>query len=1019
MNNKNKFIIIIFLIFIILFLTQLNFSQAINSKEEKVTTEILEKFEKGEEKIRVIVNLNDKIIEKKFFGLMSSEKKVDRKDLIKETKIQEKVKHNFIYSNSFSAELTQKEINILIEKDEIQGIYIEPIFKTFLQDSVNIINASSTWPIQIESINLTGKDQTICIIDTGVNYNHPDLGNGCYGNNDPSSNCKVIGGWDFCADNTNCNTEDSDPLDESDSGHGTHVTGIAAAKGTINGVAPDAKIIMIKAANSSGSFNSTKLDDAIHWCINNATKFNISIISMSLGSLELYNNYCNPPEAVWLTNAINAAINQNISVIVATGNDENLTHIAYPACIQKTIKVGSTTKNPESISYFSNRWALDMINAPGTSINSTLINGGYGTKQGTSMATPHIAGAVAIINQYFKSQGITKTPTEINNILINTGKIIYDSLSERNYTRIDLFSAIDETSPQIEFTVPTEENNTFFKRNWIFVNTSLTEDNFKNITFNLYNQTSKINSTNYNEKILSINWTNLEDGIYYYNVTAYDNANNLNFTQTRKITIDNTAPIIELIFPENQKITNNFEINFIGNFSDLNLKNSTLYIWNSTNESINQTTKEITGQENQTNILVNLTNTSYNTYFWNYYTCDNLNNCAFNVNNNTLIISEINIVLISPEDNNYTRLEDITFICNSTSYGTNLKNITFNIWNKTTNTSINETTINLEGLELNESQQIFNNKLLNDGEYLWGCITYNEGGYFNSKNYSISRYNTAPNLQISSNEVTQNSVIIKLNSTREINYTLEGSGNSITNSTFRKNHSIIISGLTPSTTYYFNTTYCDILNNCNKIENNNFTTLEESSEPEDNPPSSGGSSGSSTSTTSTPILSEPKINYGTIENPINSTQLIKGYTTTIKENISVYFQNSLNQKHLIRLNQKNNLSVIFTIQSEPILVEIKLNETKFISLNSPYFYDLQIKLIQINPEIKIDIKEIYFPTNYIETPNTNNSVYLEDLKNNEEEKQETLKVIIFSTITIIFLIIIILLIKSLISKNEE
>ncbi|MDD3994140.1 MAG: hypothetical protein PHX15_03015, partial [Candidatus Nanoarchaeia archaeon] len=70
MNNKNKFIIIIFLIFIILFLTQLNFSQAINSKEEKVTTEILEKFEKGEEKIRVIVNLNDKIIEKKFFGLM-------------------------------------------------------------------------------------------------------------------------------------------------------------------------------------------------------------------------------------------------------------------------------------------------------------------------------------------------------------------------------------------------------------------------------------------------------------------------------------------------------------------------------------------------------------------------------------------------------------------------------------------------------------------------------------------------------------------------------------------------------------------------------------------------------------------------------------------------------------------------------------------------------------------------------------------------------------------------------------
>ncbi len=367
-----------------------------------------------------------------------------------------------------------------------------------------------------------------------MNYNHPDLGNGCYGNNDPSSNCKVIGGWDFCADNTNCNTEDSDPLDESDSGHGTHVTGIAAAKGTINGVAPDAKIIMIKAANSSGIFppGSSSILNSIEWCIANATKFNITIISLSLGG-GLYSQYCeylDPYPA--MTSAINAAINQNISVIVATGNEYNLTHIAYPACIQKTIKVGSTIKNPESISDFSNRWALDMINAPGTLINSTLINGGYGLKNGTSMATPHIAGAVAIINQYFKSQGITKTPTEINNILINTGKIIYDSPSERNYTRIDLFSAIDETSPQIEFTIPTEENNTFFKRNWIFVNTSLTEDNFKNITFNLYNQTSKINSTNYNEKVLSINWTNLEDGIYYYNVTLCNE--NFKFYTKRK-----------------------------------------------------------------------------------------------------------------------------------------------------------------------------------------------------------------------------------------------------------------------------------------------------------------------------------------------------------------------------------------------------------------------------------------------------------------------------------------------------
>src|SRR3989338_7434484 len=71
--------------------------------------------------------------------------------------------------------------------------------------SASIINATPTYLLQESSLNLTGQGQTVCVIDTGINYSHPALG-GCYGNNNASSTCKVIGGWDYCADNTACNT---------------------------------------------------------------------------------------------------------------------------------------------------------------------------------------------------------------------------------------------------------------------------------------------------------------------------------------------------------------------------------------------------------------------------------------------------------------------------------------------------------------------------------------------------------------------------------------------------------------------------------------------------------------------------------------------------------------------------------------------------------------------------------------------------------------------------------------------
>ena len=111
-----------------------------------------------------------------------------------------------------------------------------------------------------------------------------------------------------------------------------------------------------------------------------------------------------------------------------------------------------------------------------------------------------------------------------------------DSVGKYNLTAIREIN-IDTENPLIEFTTGTADNNSLFDRDWIFVNVSVTEANFKNITFGLYNSTGEVNLTTYITEIYQINWTSLPGEFYYYNVTARDLSGNTNTTETRKITL--------------------------------------------------------------------------------------------------------------------------------------------------------------------------------------------------------------------------------------------------------------------------------------------------------------------------------------------------------------------------------------------------------------------------------------------------------------------------------------------------
>src|SRR3989344_2112609 len=272
------------------------------------------------------------------------------------------------------------------EKAEVI-VYLNQKRTIFLQDSVPLINASLLHSKVINDINLTGIGQTICILDTGINYSHSDFG-GCFGDG-----CRVVSGYDYVND-------DNDPYD--DHGHGTHVAGIAAANGSLIGVAPEANLSIIKVCDSGGSCSDDDIIAGFEFCINNRTKYNINIISVSLGG-GLYSNYCDAVDS--LTPSIDSAFENNITVTIASGNGLDndgvgrSDQIAAPACVQNATSVASSTKQ-DLISSFSNRNSFTDIIAPGSDITSTWINGNYLSQDGTSMSAPHVAGIVALLQQY-------------------------------------------------------------------------------------------------------------------------------------------------------------------------------------------------------------------------------------------------------------------------------------------------------------------------------------------------------------------------------------------------------------------------------------------------------------------------------------------------------------------------------------------------------------------------------------------------------------------------------------------
>ncbi|HIW34365.1 MAG TPA: S8 family peptidase [Candidatus Paenibacillus intestinavium] len=227
----------------------------------------------------------------------------------------------------------------------------------------------------------TGRQIKIGVIDTGIDFQHPALKG------------SILPG-------INLINRGMPPLD--DNGHGTHIAGTIAASNPAHGmigIAPHALIAPVKAFDQNGSAYVSDIIQAIDWCVRNG----MDVINMSFGM---------KTRSKAMLNAVIRAYNKGVIIVASSGNESKKKSIDYPARYPHTIAVGATN-SLRKVAPFSNQGIYIDIFAPGDRIVSAWLNGDYHEMSGTSMATSHVSGAVALLLE--RSPHLK--PNEIKSIL--------------------------------------------------------------------------------------------------------------------------------------------------------------------------------------------------------------------------------------------------------------------------------------------------------------------------------------------------------------------------------------------------------------------------------------------------------------------------------------------------------------------------------------------------------------------------------------------------------------------------
>ena len=341
----------------------------------------------------------------------------DSSKIAKEHGNKHKTKLSRTYSHAlrgYSASMTSAAAKKIAEDSRVEFVQVDQevtVAAQTLPTGINRVDADASPTANINNVDQrVGVD--VAVIDTGIQLNHPDLNV-------------------YTAGAKNCSTGSSAA---DGNGHGTHVAGtIGALDNTsgVVGVAPGARVWPIRVLNNSGSGSFSSIICGIDYVTAHASE--IEVANMSLGGAGTDDNNCGNTNGDAMHQAICASVAAGVTYAVAAGNSSANSSGYVPASYNEVITVSAladfnglpgggaaaTCRSDvdDTFASFSNYGSdVDLI-APGVCIYSTWTGSGYNTISGTSMATPHVAGAAAL----YKATHPTASPAAVKSALQTAG----------------------------------------------------------------------------------------------------------------------------------------------------------------------------------------------------------------------------------------------------------------------------------------------------------------------------------------------------------------------------------------------------------------------------------------------------------------------------------------------------------------------------------------------------------------------------------------------------------------------
>jgi subtilisin family serine protease len=338
-----------------------------------------------------------------------------------------------------SYELTQTEIDTFIDSNQFTHIVEDKLNAPSLLQSIPFIGTDAA-----HAAGLTGSGVAIAILDTGVEALHNNFGGrvvkeACFSS--------TFGGYDVTTLCPNGQETQYGPGAAAPCNdlcyHGTHVASIAAGDDHfVTGVAPDADIIAVQVFSL---FENPDICDPLTRCVRAFDSDTIAALSyvesltqthiiaavnLSLGG-GYYTSACDGAAHKGVIDALAVA---GVATVAAAGNDGYTDAINSPACISTVISVSSVSDTNNTVHSFSNSANILDILAPGGAITAAYTGGQYATLNGTSMATPHIAGVFALL----RSEVPGMTVAEAKSLLTSEATTVVDARNGLAFPRLDM-----------------------------------------------------------------------------------------------------------------------------------------------------------------------------------------------------------------------------------------------------------------------------------------------------------------------------------------------------------------------------------------------------------------------------------------------------------------------------------------------------------------------------------------------------------------------------------------------------